>query len=223
MKKENLLYAYILFCLVYLTLTLFEYENFAWFLKPFLLPFLFGMVWKSKSFPTKKILLTALTFSWMGDVILMFTNQGEIYFILGLVAFLISHLFYIALFLKQDHPTNGVRSPLFWLSLLVVGLYLRSMLVLLFPTLGALKLPVTVYAATISIMLIVAFKGYLSWSGTAKYAVLVGAVFFVVSDSLLAIDKFHEPLPLATFGIMLTYLLAQSLITTGILKLNAKK
>jgi len=223
MQKANLLYSYIGFCFVYLTLTLFGYENFAWFLKPFLLPFLFIIVWKSETFPTKKILLTALTFSWLGDVILMFANQGEIYFILGLVAFLISHLFYIALFLKQDHTTNGARSPLFWLSFLIIGLYLRSMLMLLFPTLGALKLPVTVYAVTISIMLIVAFKGYLSWNGPAKYAVLFGAIFFVISDSLLAIDKFHEPLPYAAFGIMLTYLLAQSLITTGILKLNAKK
>jgi uncharacterized membrane protein YhhN len=103
---------------------------------------------------------------------------------------------------------------------LIVALYLRTMLVLLFPTLGTLKIPVSVYATTISIMLITALKGYFSWENAGKYLVLIGAILFVSSDSLLAIDKFHSPVACAPFGIMLTYLLAQLLITTGILRLN---
>ena len=61
----------------------------------FLVPILLVAVYFSEGFTTKKVLLTALTFSWIGDVVLLFASKGEIYFILGLVAFLISHVFYI--------------------------------------------------------------------------------------------------------------------------------
>lgn len=52
---------------------------------------------------------------------------------------------------------------------------------------------------------------------------LLGAAFFVTSDSILAINKFHAQIPLASFWIMITYLIAQFCITDGILKLNQKQ
>lgn len=220
MKIPQYRYGYLVLSIGYLALIILEYDTIAWFLKPFLLPFLLINAWRSEPFLTKKWLLSALLFSWIGDIILMFTDKGELYFIVGLVAFLISHLLYITLFLKQHNPNNGIRNPLFWISCMIVAFYLRSMLVVLFPTLGALKIPVSVYAATISIMLVVALKGYFSWGNFGKYYVLLGAVLFVSSDSLLAIDKFHSPFPFATFGIMFSYLMAQWLIMKGILKLN---
>src|SRR5690349_10296768 len=60
--------------------------------------------------------LAGLFFGWMGDVLLMFTDRGEIFFIMGLVAFLIGHLFYIFSFRQltwdqesQLLPTQKVR------------------------------------------------------------------------------------------------------------------
>ena len=220
MKNAPLIGTFITLSSLYLILTALDYGNIAWFLKPVLLPFLILITWNANNFPTKKWLLTALAFSWIGDIILMFADKGELYFIFGLVAFLISHIFYIVLFLKQSNPANGAKKPLFWLSCIVVAFYLRTMLNFLFPTLGALKIPVSVYALTISVMLIFALKGYFSWNNSGKYFVLLGAVLFVCSDSLLAIDKFYSRLNFAPFGIMVTYLLAQYFITAGILKLN---
>jgi uncharacterized membrane protein YhhN len=220
--KNTLLKGYIGFGVAYLLIILLGREDFAWFLKPFLLPFLLAAVYRSENFVTKKILLTALTFSWIGDIILMFADKGELYFIFGLVAFLISHIFYIILFLKQESEGNALKSLLFLLCCLVVLFYLKSMLSLLFPTLGDLKIPVSVYAVTISTMLIVALKGYFGWKNAARYFILIGAVSFVTSDSLLAIDKFHSPLANNSFWIMITYLIAQGCITYGILKLNQK-
>jgi uncharacterized membrane protein YhhN len=49
----------------------------------------------------------------------------------------------------------------------------------------------------------------------AGWWMLVGALLFVISDSLLAIDKFYQPLPFAGVLIILTYGLAQLFITTG--------
>jgi uncharacterized membrane protein YhhN len=94
---------------------------------------------------------------------------------------------------------------------------------LLFPTLGDLKIPVFVYAATISLMLIEAIKGYFSWQKPTNAVILIGAIFFVTSDSILAINKFYSPLPSASFLIMFTYIVAQYLITSGILTLGSNK
>jgi uncharacterized membrane protein YhhN len=221
MVKNTALQFYVGFSFAYLAIILFGREDIAWFLKPLLLPFLLFTVYRSVSFPTRKMLLTALAFSWIGDIILMFTDKGELYFIFGLVLFLISHVFYIALFLKQKSHTKAAAKPISLASCLIVLVYLKSMLSLLFPTLGPLKVPVAVYAVTISIMLIAALRGYFNWNNSAKYFVLFGAVLFVVSDSLLAIDKFHSALPAASLSIMSTYLAAQFFISIGILKLNS--
>lgn len=220
MKNTILLNSYISFSVLYLGLILIGKEDFAWFLKPFLLPFLLFAVVRFGKFSSQKWLLTALLFCWIGDVVLLFANRNELYFIIGLVFFLVGHLSYITLFVQQKKDHNGNKSPLFWIMILVVLFYLKSMLALLFPTLGALKIPVTLYATTISAMLIIALLGYFSWKELGKYFILIGAVCFVISDSLLAINKFNTPLPFASFWIMLTYLMAQYAIVHGILNLN---
>ena len=198
-------------------------ENVAWYFKPLLLPFLIIATYKSKPFESKKWLLLALLFSWIGDIILMFADKGELYFIFGLVSFLVAHLQFIVLFIKQKPETNYKKNSFFWIGFLATLAYLASLLLLLFPTLGDLKIPVFVYAATISLMLIEAIKGYFSWQKPTNAVILIGAIFFVTSDSILAINKFYSPLPSASFLIMFTYSVAQYLITSGILTLGSNQ
>ncbi|MNR13000.1 YhhN-like protein [compost metagenome] len=97
------------------------------------------------------------------------------------------------------------------------------MLSILLPSLGDLKIPVIVYASVISIMLLFAFNGFLVWKNPGNKYIFVGAIVFVISDSILAINKFYAPVERSSFFIMLTYLVAQYLIVVGILKLNPKK
>lgn len=223
MKNKLASKIYIGFSVIYLLIILFGREDIAWFLKPFLLPFLLFLVYTFESFPTKNILLTALLFSWIGDIILMFADKGEMYFILGLVAFLVSHVIYIVVFNKQLKTEFYKNKFFFLMGVGVILVYLITMLSLLLPSLGELKIPVVVYAITISTMLLFAFKGSLYWRNPANIYILLGAIFFVVSDSLLAINKFYTTLPLSSFWIMTTYLMAQFCITSGILCLNQKK
>lgn len=223
MKNKLASKIYIGFSVIYLLIILAGREDIAWFLKPFLLPFLLFLVYTFESFPTKNILLTALLFSWIGDIILMFADKGEIYFILGLVAFLVSHIIYIVVFNKQLKTEFYKNKFFFLMGVGVILVYLITMLSLLLPSLGELKIPVVVYALTISTMLLFAFKGSLYWRNPANIYILLGAIFFVVSDSLLAINKFYTTLPLSSFWIMTTYLMAQFCITSGILCLNQKK
>lgn len=222
MKDTILLKSFIGFSAFYLLIILFKQDNIAWFLKPLLLPFLLLTVYYAERFPTKKILLLALTFSWIGDVILMFADKGELYFIFGLIAFLLSHLVYIVLFSKQVPTENHTNKAILWIGIVAILVYLALMLVTLLPSLGDLRIPIVVYAFVISTMLFYAFKGSLNWVKPAKNYILLGAIIFVSSDSILAFDKFYSPIPPSNFLIMATYLVAQYFIVAGILKLNQK-
>lgn len=214
---------YMFLGLCYLIVAQLGYTHSLVYLKPLLIPCLFFGVTKSAVFQGRKWLLLGLLFSWIGDCVLMGASQSELYFILGLVAFLIAHISYIVLFSQQVSDRSYYKKPVFGFGLVFLGLYLIGLLQLLYPSLGPLKLPVSVYAGTITLMLALAWKGCFGWSGTAKYLVLAGAIFFVVSDSLLALDKFHAPIPYGSFGIMSTYMLAQYGITKGMLALHTHK
>ena len=223
MKNKIALYVYLGFSLIYLTITALNLEEIARVLKPFLLPILLIAVYFSNRFSSKKILLTALTFSWIGDIVLLFANKGELYFIIGLVAFLISHVFYIVLFNQQAVTTSISNKISFGAGIGLILLYFFGMITTLGPKLGPLTVPVIVYAIVISSMLYFALKGSYQWNAIPYQSVLVGALFFIASDSILAFNKFYQPIPYASFLIMITYLGAQYGIVWGILNLNQKK
>jgi uncharacterized membrane protein YhhN len=223
MKNKLYLSVYIGFSIFYLLITAFDQEDIARILKPFLLPILVFAVASSAHFGTKKILITALTFSWIGDVILLFANKGEIYFILGLVAFLVSHVFYILLFSKQAVSKTIKNKISFGAGIGLIVIYFLMMISTLAPKLGSLTIPVVIYAVVISTMLFYALKGSFQWNTIPYQSVLIGAIFFISSDSILAFNKFDQAIPYASFLIMITYLAAQFCIVWGILKLNQKK
>ena len=223
MKNKIALYVYLGFSLIYLTITALNLEEIARVLKPFLLPILLIAVYFSNRFSSKKILLSALTFSWIGDIVLLFANQGELYFIVGLVAFLISHVFYIVLFNKQTVTKYISNKISFGAGIGLILLYFFGMITTLGPKLGPLTVPVVIYAVVISSMLYFALKGSYQWNAIPNQSVLVGALFFIASDSILAFNKFYQPIPYASFLIMITYLGAQYGIVWGILNLNQKK
>ena len=214
---------YIVFSILYLIVLFTGHANLDLYLKPALIPLLgFGVYFHPK-FLSRRILLNALIFSWIGDVILIFADIAEIYFILGLVSFLIAHITYCVLFNKQIIGEIQINKVLFGLGSLVIAFYLTAIILVLMPNLGDLKIPVIVYAAVISTMLLFAFNGYLIWKKPGALYIFVGAITFVISDSILAFDKFHAPIEKSSFFIMLSYLVAQYLIVVGIIRLNAQK
>lgn len=223
MRNSSFFKIYAAFSLAYLIILLTGHERFDLFLKPILIPIIGFGVYFYRKFPSQNILLAALTLSWLGDVILLFTDLGEIYFILGLVCFLTAHIIYCILFNKQKRKRKKQNKPLFIFGSILIAFYLIGMISVLMPHLGNLEIPVSIYASVISIMLLFAFNGFLVWEKPGNKLVFFGAVFFVISDSILAVNKFYAPIPKSSFFIMLTYLLAQYLIVVGVLKLNPKK
>lgn len=223
MKTASLLKIFITVGAIYLALLLFGGEDRAWFMKPLLLPAMISAVAASEKFPTKNLLIWALLFSYFGDVVLMFADKGELLFIIGLALFLTAHILYIVLFHKQPKTFRSAAKVWLYVGLFFIVGYLFTMLYVLYPKLGGLKIPVTVYAIVISAMVFMSFKGIFEWTSPARYYILAGAICFVSSDSLLAFNKFYEPITQASFNIMSTYLAAQFLIVFGVLVLNKKQ
>lgn len=83
----------------------------------------------------------------------------------------------------------------------------------LWPHLGPMQLPVALYISVIASMLVTSLH-----RSKFNLTVVAGAIAFVVSDSILALNKFHSPFVWARYAIMATYYLAQYLIVTGILE-----
>lgn len=182
-----------------------------WVTKPLLVPLL--AIWiltttNNRSFG--RWLIAALLFSWLGDVALLWS--GSTFFMIGLGCFLVAHLFYIRFFhaVRMRELVAGR-----WWLLVIVALYYAALITLLIPFLGEMKNPVLVYGLVISLMLLIALHLLFIPNRQAGRWMAVGAVLFVLSDSLLAIDKFYSPFTAAAPLIMLTYGLAQYCIVEG--------
>ncbi|HET9747408.1 MAG TPA: lysoplasmalogenase [Chitinophagaceae bacterium] len=183
--------------------------------KPLLMPLLTGLfIFSTKgSFSgLKKWVILALAFSWLGDVLLMFESTNSNYFIFGLIAFLIAHVFYIVLFDQVRVKENFKQSLV---PLLPIAVYYILLISLLQPHLGAMQKPVRIYGLIISIMLSFAADLWRLKDKQASLFIISGALLFVASDSLLAINKFYEQFEYAGIAVMLTYGIAQLLITLG--------
>jgi uncharacterized membrane protein YhhN len=168
----------------------------------------------------KTFIFFALTFSWFGDMLLMFEVKNSIFFLLGLSAFLLAHIFYI-LFFHFVRIRENVKSNV-WLLLIVV-IYYSLLMSILSPFLGSMKLPVRIYGVVISFMLLLAMHMPFIRVKIAGRLLMSGALLFIISDSVLAINKFYLPFEQAGIIIMLTYGLAQLFITEGAIQYIRKQ
>lgn len=158
-------------------------------------------------------IIAGLVCSMAGDIFLMLPSDQ---FILGLISFLIAHLFYITAFTygRKIRPAPWLLIPFVLYGILMYGI--------LSPYLGVMKLPVAAY---IIVILIMGWRAWERWSHTAERTALLaflGAVLFVISDSVLALNRFREPFEVARALNLSTYFAAQWLIALSISKIGEK-
>src|SRR5204862_1271682 len=101
-----------------------------------------------------------------------------------------------------------------WLLIPVV-VYYAGLITFLSPYLGDMKLPVRIYGIVISFMFLLAMHMLFIKNKIAGRLMLIGALLFVISDSILAINKFYRSFEMAGIIIILTYVLAQFFIIEG--------
>lgn len=183
--------------------------------KPLIIPVVIGYLDSKTNDITKSInkwVLLALAFSWIGDVLLMFQDKKDIFFLLGLSSFLLAHIFYIIYFHKIRIREKVKSNPWF---LVIVVIYYAALISLLSPYLHDMKLPVRIYGIVISFMFMLAMHMLFIRQKIAGKYMMTGAFLFVLSDSLLAVNKFYQPFYFADILIILTYALAQFFIVKG--------
>jgi uncharacterized membrane protein YhhN len=163
-----------------------------------------------------KFMFAGLFFSWIGDVLLEIPGGGEVMFMVGLGGFLLSLLMYAYVFFITPGK-NEVFHSRFYL-LIPVLLYGLGMGFYLYDHLGEMRLPVIVYETVMITMLAGAVSRIGKVNRTSYIVVLTGAILFIISDSVLAVNKFVQPVSLSTLIIMGTYIAAQWLITTGYIR-----
>lgn len=155
----------------------------------------------------KYLVMSGLFVSAIGDSLLLM--EGSNWFALGVVAFMIAHIFYSSAFI-----TRGRFAARHFALLIPIVLYACLLLNGLHKGMMAkgdvsLWLPIVIYVTVISFMIWSA-----AISGCPK--AIAGAILFFLSDSLLAWNLFVMPIQAANYAVMITYYTAQFLISQSI-------
>lgn len=142
-----------------------------------------------------------ILFAWAGDLLL--STPGDTGFVVGLGAFMLTHVAYLVLFLR---PLRTRRMPPL---ALLYAVWWAALLVALAPHLGVLLVPVAVYGLVLGASTAAALA--------TNRAVAIGGLLFLVSDTLLAFKLFWPDFSLwqLDFLIMLGYIAGQGLIAFG--------
>lgn len=157
--------------------------------------------------PMRRPLLLGLALSWLGDVALLWPQQG---FLPGLVSFLLAHLAYgVALWRGGARP--------WWPAIALYGLVALGVLQQLWPGIApALQGPVVAYVLALAGM--AALAGARWWRQRSVSAAwgAAGGALFMLSDATLAVDRFAAPVPMASLWILSSYWCAQACIAAAL-------
>ncbi len=204
-----------LLTVLHLSAILLESNQLADWSKLLLLPcLLVFFVWRFKKSKASFAIALGLLFSFFGDWALIYDKlEGDGYFMIGLGAFLIAHIFYILGFKKiatnLESKNKLIPGIIF---LITVGFLLY-----IIPSVhGHLRTAVTVYALVICIMVISAYQVMYSSPEKSGRLLFAGACLFMCSDLVLALSMFKWNISTSTLSIVImsTYLLAQFLIAS---------
>lgn len=185
--------------------------------------------------PFAKDMVIGLCLGWLGDLLLHLTaltkNPGKAFtaisFVSGLVAFLVGHIFYVLAYIEGIKAIGGwgsktIKTIIVEVAILLVAFVAVQLVVKL--KLGPAVVPVALYAATISTMLVCAitlaiYAGKYSWLMSLVLA--VGAVLFVVSDGTLVFCLFGDDRAKTSYKLkvvnLTTYFIGQMMLASTIL------
>lgn len=188
-----------------------------WIAKPLATLLIAAIVWRADSAAPgyRRAILLGMAFSCLGDIALMLPFDA---FVPGLIAFLLAHVCYIVAFRAGFRARRGLLLAAALLALFA-GINLAGLWTLL-P--NDLRIPVVVYVVVLALMATLALAR--AWAKnaatpsaptSARWAA-IGAVLFVISDSVLAWDRFGGGLPAATLCVLSAYYAAQYCIARSV-------
>lgn len=196
---------YTLLATIFCLTTFFEPYPYSWLVKILPMLVLLNLTWRRAS---SKLFVYAILFSTLGDVALAL--QGGELFIWGLGAFLIGHLFFIRSFQPISSDKKKYIAPYCIFAMLIF--YLMA------PNLKAFFLPVLIY-----VLVLLAMASSALLSKHSNIWMILGGTSFLISDSLIGIEKFYSDFAASHFFIMVTYYFAQFALVKGYLKAHYYK
>jgi len=160
-----------------------------------------------------------LFFSWVGDVLLI--GEGANFFLSGMIAFVTAHVYY-SLFFIQTVPVKKETAGVFYKTLIGLSIVSGLLFIQLRNALGTYQVPILLYMLFISLMasLAVHTTTNMQYTKFALQTFVPGALLFVISDAILATNKFYVHLPVLDLAVMLTYAGAQYFLTKGFISIK---
>ncbi len=223
MKKYLL---HFLFLIIFVGDLVGEFYQISWIdysFKPFIMIWIAGyflMYSKNINREVVRLALFAFLFSWLGDVLLMFSNRLPQFFIFGLASFLVAQTGYVFLFRKTINLSGKKpflkKKPYFLIFYIAYGLIVY---IALFNRLDSvLRIAVFIYMSALLGMSSMALNRFGNGHPVSFSLVFAGSLLFVFSDTMIAINRFLVPVPYEGILVMSTYMVAQYLIMRGLLK-----
>lgn len=205
---------YLAVCMVHVMACLYENQKLRIFTKPLLMPLLLAVYCLKAGAGFSWMVCLAVFFGFLGDTLLLVPDRKP-FFLGGLAAFLVGHLFYGAALIRHSLGfPSAVTMIVLGTALVIIGI---AAYFSLHRNLGEMKIPVIAY---LTVILGMAFFAGCYFLGRAPSAagvmVPIGAACFVISDYLLARSLFLKRFPQSDFWVMLTYLLAQTGLAMGL-------
>lgn len=164
---------------------------------------------------TVRLLVIAQLLGCAGDIFLI--SSEFIAFAIGLVCFLVGHIFYCINF--GGRSWKGLK-PLQWVLAVAVMIVAVAGLLLAIGVKGTFLVPFAVYGMMLMFLIWSGLAGVIREKDKATWVIItVGAVLFAFSDSLIAVQTFNGASTFLEFLVMVTYVAAQCLLAWGGLRL----
>jgi uncharacterized membrane protein YhhN len=163
------------------------------------------------------LIFLALLFSLIADAVLITENLTSL--IIGMSLFIVAKICYIIVYSFKAQFDIDRLLPF----LAVTLLYSLFIMYFLYEGISELIVPVVIYSLISLIMTKMAYLRYKVVNNKSYYFVLIGAIFFMISETIMAFYSFYIPLPYSYTLIILTYAISQFLSVRGILLQNIPK
>lgn len=159
----------------------------------------------------------AIVFTWIADIMFVLYLKNFLFFFAGISAYFAAHIFFLFSFWKATYAENLKFQ--FSIVPLIAVVYTTLMAYLILPYLdGVIQVPIFLYAlSTLFLVIFAWYRKPVTNSESFKW-VFLGVLLIVISDSVLAINRFSKTIPYAHYVTTLCFILAHWFIINGITK-----
>ncbi len=159
----------------------------------------------------------AIVFTWIGDIMFMLYIKNFLFFFVGISTYIAAHIFFLLAFSKASY-SGKLKFNFSLVPLLAIG-HIILMAYLILPYLdGVIQVPIALYAFSTLALVVFAWYRKSQTKSDSFIWVFLGVVLIVISDSVLAINRFSNTIPYAQYVTTTCFIVAHWFIITGLIR-----